>query len=110
MINEAKLEEIMLELGHPEHLAGTDLLRQAVVLYEGGTRQMSNEVYPALAAAANTSTMAIERNMRHSLERAWSRGSLDAQYRYFGHSINPVTGRPTLGEYVARLARICHEN
>lgn len=110
MINEAKMEEIMLELGHTENLLGTGYIRQAVTLYDAGTRAICKEIYPALAAAANATPQQIERNIRHSIEAAWSRGNNEAQLRWFGYSVNPATGRPTVGEYIARMARICHEN
>ena len=110
MVNEAKMEQIMLELGHSENLTGTGFLRQAIGLYEERARQIAGEIYPAIAAAANATPSQVERNMRHSIEKAWSRGSTEAQLRYFGYSVNPDTGRPTVGEYIARMARLCHEN
>ena len=110
MIDEKKLDEIMLELGHTENLLGTGYLRHAVVLYDGGVRQITCEMYPTIAAAANASPTQVERNMRHSIEAAWARGNADAQLRYFGYSVNPSSGRPTVGEYVARMARLCREN
>jgi two-component system response regulator (stage 0 sporulation protein A) len=48
--------------------------------------------------------------MRHSIERAWERGSIKAQETYFGYSIDPNTGRPTVSEFVARMAKLCHED
>lgn len=110
MIDEKKMDEVMLELGHPENLLGTGYIRQAVLLYEAGVQQITGELYPALAEAFNATPQQIERNIRHSIETAWMRGSIEAQLRWFGYSVNPATGRPTVGEYIARMARICHEN
>lgn len=110
MINEAKLDQIMLELGFPEVLAGTDYLREAVRQYAAGNTQVSMEVYPAVAEKFTTLPMRAERAMRHAIERAWERGSLDAQQQYFGWSISAAKGKPTVGECIARLARVCREN
>lgn len=110
MINEAKMEQIMLELGHTENLSGTGYLRQAICLYEERAGQMCGEIYPAIAQAVNASPTQVERNMRHSIEKAWNRGNIAAQQQYFGYSVSPDRGRPTVGEYVARMARLCHEN
>ena len=110
MINEKKMDQIMLELGHTDNLLGTGYLRQAVGLYDAGTRGITCELYPAVAAAVNATPSQVERNIRHSIEAAWNRGSYDAQQRYFGYSVNPASGRPTVAEYIARMARLCREN
>lgn len=110
MINEAKLDQIMLELGFPEVLLGTDYLREAVRQYAAGKTQIAMEVYPAVAEKFMSMPARVERGMRHAIERAWERGSLDAQKRYFGWSISAAKGKPTVGECIARLARVCREN
>ena len=109
MINKEKMDAIMLELGHPDSLAGTEQLRIGISLYRPGV-SMTKELYPAIAKAAGSTTQRVERSMRHSICTAWQRGSFDAQLRYFGCSVDPERGVPTVGEYLARMARICHEN
>lgn len=108
MINEEKLDNVLLELGHDDYNSGTAQIRAAVRMYEG--QRLTKELYPALAKACGSTASRIERNMRHSIEKAWSRGSEEAQTKYFGFSVDPDSGKPTVGEYVARLARICREN
>jgi two-component system response regulator (stage 0 sporulation protein A) len=110
MINSQKLENAMLELGHPENLSGTGYLREGVELYNAGLTRMTKELYPAIAKAANTTPARVERAMRHSISAAWARSCRESQQRFFGNSINPETGTPTVGEYVARMARICRED
>lgn len=108
MINEAKMDDILLELGHDDFNQGTKQLRIAVRLYEG--QPLTKELYPAIAKATNSTPARVERCIRHSIEKAWSRGNPAAQHKWFGYSIDPNTGKPRAGEYIARLARICHEN
>lgn len=110
MINTQKLDKMMLELGHTENLKGTGYLRQGVALYDGGCTRMTKELYPALAEAAGSTPARVERAMRHSIESAWNRGSNEAQLRFFGYTVHPDKGTPTVGEYLARVARICHED
>lgn len=105
-VDKYKLEQVMLELGHPENLTGTEYLRIGAALYEQGMR-MTKDLYPAIAKTANATPAQVERCMRHSIAKAWGRGSIDAQRKYFGYTINPDTGMPTVGEYVARIARVC---
>ena len=107
MINGQKLDLMMMELGHTESVAGTSYLRRAVAMYDEGMTRMTKELYPAIAAAVDSTPSRVERCMRHSIQRAWGRGSFAAQCQYFGHTINPETGVPTVGEYVARMARLC---
>ena len=108
MINEAKLDKTMLELGHDDRLRGAEYLRDAVRRYEPGML-LTKELYPAIAAAHGSTTIRVERCMRNSIEKAWMRGSEEARLRYFGFSYDLATARPTVGEYVARMARICRE-
>ena len=107
-INEQKLDGIMLELGHAENIKGTEYIRIGCALYERGMA-MTKEFYPAIAKAANTTPSRVERAMRHSITSAWGRGSMDAQLKYFGHTVHPDKGAPTVMEYVARMQHICHE-
>ena len=108
MINEQKLDDILLELGHDDFSLGTAYLRQAVKTYEPGMT-MTKDLYPGVAKAVGSTGARVERCMRHSIEKAWMRGSEEARLRYFGNSIDPQSGRPTVGEYVARLARLARQ-
>ena len=101
-----KLEEIMLELGHPDHLLGTGYLRCAVVLYAGGHTSITKDLYPAVAKICKTTGSRVERAIRHSIEVATLRGDPEAMKKYFGSSIDPQKGKATNSEYIARLARV----
>lgn len=109
MINEKKVDEMLLELGYPEHLTGTQMLRDAVRYYRPGM-SITKELYPALAAAANSTPGRIERAIRHATENAWDRQGYGTALKYFGNSISPEKGRPTNIELIARLERLCREN
>ena len=108
-IDNEKLDGVLLELGHRDNIMGTEYLRVGAGLYER-SMSMTKELYPAIAKAAGTTPIRVERAMRHSIETAWTRGSYDAQLKYFGHTVSPDKGRPTVGEYLARIARVCGEN
>ena len=106
MINEKKRDEVMLELGHRDNIRGTEYIRLAAGLYEPGM-SITKELYPAIAAAAGTTPARVERCMRHSISSAWGRGSWEAQRRYFGYTVHPDKGAPTVSEYVSRIVRVC---
>lgn len=110
MINAQKLDRIMIDLGHRENILGTGYIREGVELYNRGFTRMTKEVYPALAKAANSTPSRVERAMRHSITSAWGRGDIELQSRLFGFTIDPARGAPTVGEYLARVARVCNED
>lgn len=110
MINEVKLDEMLLELGHDDFNRGTAFIREGVKLYEAGHRALTKDLYPTIARAHESTASRVERAMRHSLGKAWGRAPYDTRLRYFGMSVSPDTGQPTVGEYVARMARICRED
>ncbi len=108
MINEQKLDAMLLELGHDDYIAGNRHLRRAVIEYRPGMR-LTKELYPRLAKVEGVTPGGVERSLRHAMDKAWARGSYDAQRRYFGWAVSAATGRPQAGEYIARLARLCQE-
>ena len=108
MIARNEMDRIFLDLGHDDFTRGTGYLRQAALIYAPGMA-LTKELYPALAKANDTTPERVERCMRHSIEKAWLRGDQDTRLKYFGYSVDPDSGRPRVGEYVARLARIFHE-
>lgn len=110
MINEAKMDMVLLALGFPEHLLGTGYLREAVRLWAAGRTQMTCELYPDIAEKFGSTPQRVERAIRHAIEVAWGRGDQKAQMDHFGWTISLNSYRPKVGECVARLARICYEN
>ena len=109
MVNERKMDDILLELGHDDFNRGTAYIRQAVQMYRPGIG-MTKELYPGLARAVDSTPARVERCMRHSIEKAWGRNDFQTQLKYFGWSVDPDKGKPTVGEYVARLHKLCRES
>ena len=108
MIDDEKLDAVLLELGHDDFSRGTAYIREAVEMYRPGM-QLVKGIYAAVAQAHSSTLVRVERCMRHSIEKAWSRGSQAARLQYFSYSTSPDSGRPTVGEYVARLSRLCRD-
>lgn len=106
MSKELEMDIVLLELGFDDFCRGTAQLRTAIKMYRPGM-SMTKEVYPAVAKRHNTTASRAERAMRHSIEKAWLRGSEEARNKYFGWSVDPEKGRPPVGEFVARLNRVC---
>jgi len=109
-INTEMLDNLLLALGHPEHLSGTQYLREAVVLYASGYARMTKELYPEVAKLFDSTASRVERAIRHSVETAMLRTTGDTLAELFGNTISVDRGKPTNAEYIARLARVCREN
>ena len=106
MIDGERLDRVLLQLGHDDFNRGTTYIREAVYAYEPGM-SLTRQLYKDIADLHGCSVAAVEGCMRHSIEKAWMRGSEQMRELYFGYSVDPCIGRPTIGEYVARLSRLC---
>lgn len=105
-INQNTRDMVMRQLGHQERHTGTEYIRTALDLYEPGMA-ITKELYPAIARAHGTTATRVERNIRHSIGAAWGRSSGRAALRFFSENI--VDAWPSNGEYIAVMARLCHE-
>ena len=98
---------ILRELGVPEHLSGYQYLVEAVVLVirePAYLRRVTTELYPAVAKKCGSTASRVERAIRHAIETAWTRCTLDTIARYFGNTISPTRGKPVNSEFIARVS------
>ena len=106
---EAAVRKLFLELGAPDHLMGHPIAIRAVCLAienEMYIRNITFGLYPQLAVEFDTVPARVERAIRHLIEVTWSRGDLDVFEKYFGNTTSPRRGRPSNGEFIARLANV----
>jgi len=106
---ETILRQILLELGAPDHLLGHPYVIQGVLLVIHDQMYINNitfGLYPQLAARFDTTAARVERAIRHLVEVTWSRGDLEVLSRYFGNTVSAEKGKPTNGEFIARLANV----
>jgi two-component system response regulator (stage 0 sporulation protein A) len=61
-------------------------------------------LYPDIAKKYNTTSSRVERAIRHAIEVAWSRGSVDSINKMFGYTINNNKAKPTNSEIIAIMA------
>lgn len=102
-IDERLLDNKMIWLGFRENLTGTLLLREAVEMYRPGMKA-TKDIYPALAKAHGMRPESVERNMRHAIDKAMDSAHPDTYAECFGW----MRGRkPTVTEFVGRMARVC---
>lgn len=98
---------IIHELGVPAHVKGYHYLRDAIIMVVNDVNLLggiTKELYPAIAAKYNTTPSRVERAIRHAIELAWDRGSVEAFTKFFGYTINRAKGKPTNSEFIAMVA------
>ncbi len=109
---ETLIRQILLELGSPDHLLGHPYVIQGVLLVLHDQMYINNitfGLYPQLAARFNTTAARVERAIRHLVEVTWNRGDVDVLNRYFGNTVSPEKGKPTNGEFIARLSNVVRQ-
>ena len=103
------VRQMLLELGSPEHLLGHPYVVEAVLLVIRDQMYINNitfGLYPQLAVTFDTTASRVERAIRHLVEVTWTRGDWEVLSRYFGNTISMERGKPTNGEFIARLANM----
>lgn len=104
---EKLIREILLELGAPDHLVGHPYVIEAILLVVEDRTYIHNitfGLYPQVAANFDTTAARVERAIRHLIEVTWTRGDWEVLSRYFGNTVSPDKGKPTNGEFIARIA------
>ena len=103
---EAKVTEIIHEIGVPAHIKGYQYLREAIIM-SVNDMDMLNSItkilYPGIAKKFDTTPSRVERAIRHAIEVAWSRGKMDTIDELFGYTISNGKGKPTNSEFIALI-------
>jgi len=106
---EQEIRRILLELGAPDHLVGHPYVIRGILLVMEDRMYINNItmiLYPKLAVEFDTTPARVERAIRHLIEVTWFRGDLDILEKYFGNTISASRGKPTNGEFIARMANV----
>ena len=109
---EEMVRQLLLELGSPDHLSGHEYTVYAILLAaENRTyiHSITFGLYPQVAAHFDTTAGRVERAIRHLVEVTWTRGDVEVLQRYFGNTVSPEKGKPTNGEFIARMANVVRQ-
>ena len=108
---ETDITKMLHELGIPAHIKGYQYLRDAISMVVRDREMMeavTKILYPQIAKKNYTSSSRVERAIRHAIEVAWGRGSLEVIDELFGYTISTGKGKPTNSEFIALIAdKIC---
>ncbi len=104
---ETYITNIIHEVGVPAHIKGYQYIREAISLAVKDMdviNSITKELYPTLAKKFKTTPSRVERAIRHAIEVAWTRGSLETNNIMFGNTISATKGKPTNSEFIAMIA------
>ena len=104
---EAKVTNVIHEVGVPAHIKGYQYLREAIIMVVNDIdviNQITKSLYPKIASKFNTTPSRVERAIRHAIEVAWGRGQQEAVESIFGYTISASKGKPTNSEFIAMIA------
>lgn len=104
---EEKVTKTLHEIGVPAHIRGYQYMRESIMMAVDDMdvlNYITKELYPAIASKCNTTPSRVERAIRHAIEVAWSRGTLEAKDNVFGYIISSNKGKPTNSEFIAIIA------
>ena len=108
---ENDITQMLHEIGVPAHIKGYQYLRDAISMVVRDREMMeavTKILYPEIAKKNYTSSSRVERAIRHAIEVAWGRGSLEVIDELFGYTISTGKGKPTNSEFIALIAdKIC---
>lgn len=103
---ELDVSRLLREVGIPASLKGYAYLRTAIIStyynYEF-LGQITKLLYPEIAKKYKSSTIKVERAMRHAIEISWSRGNADIIQELFGYSVSNTKSNPSNSEFIARI-------
>lgn len=105
-MDEPILDRILLDMGHSDFDIGTKYLRAAVAAYVAlaGDVRVTKDVYPAVAVRFRSTPARVERNIRHSIGKAWKLCPVELRRQFFGAAWAESPAAPSNGCYIARLA------
>jgi len=104
---EAEVTYILREIGVPANIRGYHYLRYAITMAVNNMdilNSITKELYPSIAKKFNTTSSRVERAIRHAIEVACNRGSLETMHKLFSYTINNNKGKPTNSEFIALIA------
>ena len=108
---ESRVTNMLHEIGIPAHIKGYQYLRDAIIISVKDQEMLASVtkiLYPTIAKRFQTTPSRVERAIRHAIEVAWGRGSLEVIDELFGYTISTGKGKPTNSEFIALIAdKIC---
>ena len=103
---EVLVTNIIHEFGIPAHIKGYKYIREAIIFAiddSESIKQITKQLYPDIASRFATTPSRVERAIRHAIDIAWSRGSVDSENCLI-YKLSSNKNKPTNSEFIAMIA------
>lgn len=111
---ETIIGDIFHRIGVGAGLKGYTYAKEAVKMYIvdpiGCSSGITKVVYPRIAKKYKTTPSRVERAIRHSIEKAWSIGSMKVIDEIFGSTVSCMKGKPTNMEFISEICEYIKVN
>lgn len=107
-----EIDALLTDLGVHAKLIGYEQVHEAIylcIVQKDIIRAIVKELYPKVAEICGTTASRAERAIRHAVDVCFDRCDAEHLQSYFGYCINPIKGKLTNGEFIARCANIIRE-
>lgn len=102
-----EITKLLHELGVPAHIQGHEYLREAIVMIYNEPSlmyQITKFLYPEIAKKYHTSSIRVERAIRHAIEISWGIGNIEVMNDLFSYSLSHLKDKPCNSQYICTIA------
>lgn len=106
-----RAETLLSDMGIPDAVPRRWLADAVcrVALDGSGLDALSDRIFSEIASLEQLSARRVSDSMRRMIDRAWTTGSIDEKYTFFGNTIDAQRGKPTLSAFIATAAEFLRE-
>lgn len=108
-----RIDDILKDLGVPQHLRARDYLKTALLLRAGEQVKKCEGVerlYAAVAELHETSQKAVDRGIRYAIDKGYDLAGEEVYKRYFGSAAAGKARRVTNKQFIETVAELAKED
>jgi len=102
-----QITHILYQIGVPARSKSYEYVREGIRLAVNDPRVMNSitkVLYPSIAEKFSTTSLRVERGIRHAIEVTWLQGDIDALEKCFGYTPHNLRNKPSNSEFIAVIA------
>lgn len=101
-----RVTDILQGIGFVPNMKGFKFIRYAICLAAQDQTyldSLTQRLYGDVAKKFGTTAVNVERDIRHAIESAWSKGDIKKIEKHFGYSVDANKGKPTNSAFIATI-------
>lgn len=100
------IDDLLHEIGFSSHIKGYLYLKEALNIIKCNkvsNIKLTKDIYPFIASKYETTSINVERSIRHAIETSFNKGNIDTINNLFKNSINYNKSRPSNLEFIMTI-------